>query len=58
MAGPVESDKSADTVRVGVAKVTVVESIYDINARVNESYSSWLLWRESTELGADERPVE
>ena len=57
MAGPVESNKRADTVGVDVATVTV-EPIYDINARVNESYSSWLLWRESTELGADERPVE
>ena len=46
-----ESNGSKDTNRAPVQMgVEVVE--YDIGAQVRESYSSWLLWRESADLGS------
>lgn len=46
-----ESNGSKDTTRDFVQMdVAVVE--YDIGAQVRESYSSWLLWRESADLGS------
>jgi hypothetical protein len=49
--GSRESNGSKDTKRAPVQMgVAVVE--YDIGAQVRESYSSWLLCRESAELGS------
>jgi hypothetical protein len=44
-----ESHESKDTRR---AAVGVADVEYDISAQVRESYSSWLLCRESAELGS------
>ena len=46
-ATPESQDTECAPVQMGVAGVE-----YDIGAQVRESYSSWLLWRESADLGS------
>ncbi len=57
MAGPNgnesnESNGSKDTTRDFVKMMDVADVEYDIGAQVRESYSSWLLCRESADLGS------
>jgi hypothetical protein len=47
-----ESDESQDTTRDFVKMMGVADVEYDIGAQVRDSYSSWLLCRESAELGS------
>jgi hypothetical protein len=47
-----ESNGSKDTTRDFVQIMGVAGVEYDIGAQVRDSYSSWLLCRESAELGS------
>ena len=50
--GSNESHESKDTTRLEVQMMGVAVTEYDIGAQVRDSYSSWLLCRESAELGS------